>query len=95
MPIPAPRCPKCKSKRVKPIMMWRMPSGNGSVLIPPQPMFACQEPVCLHQWARPSDAEDCEHTIQRLIDLSFEDNRPMGRYVCVACGTEIIRPYKD
>ena len=83
-------CPKCNGADVRPVMIWRM----GFVEAPPQPMFACQDPSCRHKWARPSDAKACEHIIQCLIDVSFSDV-PMGRYACVECGTEIIRPYED
>jgi hypothetical protein len=88
-------CPKCNSDNVKPVTIWRMASANGSVQAPPQPMFACQEPTCLHKWARPSDtATDCTHTVQRLIDLALDGAGPtLGRYFCEACGTEIVRPY--
>jgi len=88
-------CPKCNSDNGKPVTIWRMASANGSVQAPPQPMFACQEPTCLHKWARPSDtATDCTHTVQRLIDLALDGAGPtLGRYFCEACGTEIVRPY--
>src|ERR1041385_1012716 len=88
-------CPKCNSASVKPVMMWRMASADGTVQAPPQPMFACQDPSCLHKWARPTDTKACEHTVECLIDVSFSDGSLMGRYACAECGKESIRPYQD
>lgn len=96
MPIPTASCPQCTCNRVKPIMIWRMASADGSVQGPPQPMFACQELGCLHKWTRPPNAaSDCTHTIQRLIDVSVGDSRPMGRYVCADCGTDVARRWSN
>ena len=81
---------------MKPIMIWRMASADGSIQGPPQPMFVCQELACLHQWARPPKAApDCAHTIQRLIDVSIGDSCPMERYVCADCGTDVARRLSD
>ena len=55
-------------------------------------MFACQDPACLHKWARPPKAEPhCAHSVQRLIDVSVGDSRLMGRYVCADCGMDVAR----
>ncbi len=87
-------CPKCNSDNVKPTTIWRMSSASGTVQTPPQPMFSCQEATYLHKWARLSDvAGACEHTVQRLIDMSLGDTGQMGRYACADCGEEIVRPY--
>ena len=68
--------------------------ADGIVQTSTQPMLACQESSCLHKWARPSNKQKCEHTILRLIDVSFSDRSPMGHYACVQCGIEIFRPYE-
>ena len=70
-----------------------MSSASGTVQGTPAPIYACQEPLCLHKWTRKSE-EACEHTIQRLIDLSVGDTGQVGRYVCEACGAELVRPYE-
>ena len=92
MPIPTPSCPECHSEHVKPVTIWQMASADGTAQVPPQPMFACQEHSCMHKWARV-----CEHTVQRLIDVSYSDTSkpPMGRYGCADCFAEIIRPYEE
>jgi hypothetical protein len=50
-------CPKCYSDSVKPVTMWQMAAASKTVQAPPQSMYACQNPICLHKWARLSDAE--------------------------------------
>ena len=41
MKWPYPACPKCHSSEVKPVWIY-----------PISPLWACQNPRCLHQWPR-------------------------------------------
>jgi len=44
-------CPKCQSEGVKPVERWRI-SSTLQVAEPPQPVWACSNPTCLHKWPR-------------------------------------------
>ena len=43
-------CPKCQSQNAEPIVSWTI-SGR-KMTIPQLPLWACLNPVCLHQWRR-------------------------------------------
>jgi hypothetical protein len=47
-------CPKCQSE-VKPIESWTISPGY-KVNEPPQPMWACLNPTCLHKWPKEATA---------------------------------------
>ena len=43
-------CPKCQNQNAEPIVSWTI-SGR-KMTIPQLPLWACLNPVCLHQWRR-------------------------------------------
>jgi|KBSSwiStaDraftv2_1062776.scaffolds.fasta_scaffold00706_9 hypothetical protein len=47
-----PKCPKCQQE-VKSIESWRI-SPELKVEEPPQPLWACPNPSCLHKWPQES-----------------------------------------
>lgn len=61
--MPHPNCPKCKSENVKPIEVWRNVSANLKVKEPPQSMWACKNPLCLHKWPRESSGPSEQPTL--------------------------------
>jgi len=51
--VPSPNCPKCNTENPKAIHSWRITAAH-KIAEPPQPMWACLNPTCLHKWPKES-----------------------------------------
>ena len=54
--MPPQTCPKCQSGGVKPHKSWSISTATSELTGPPQSMWRCRNPHCLHKWPRESDA---------------------------------------
>ena len=82
--MPPPTCPKCHSGGVKPHKSWSITTATSQLTEPPQSMWGCRNPHCLHKWPRDSDAPT---TSVLFIDPS-QDQRTYWGELLTRCSAD-------
>jgi hypothetical protein len=76
--MPNPTCPRCMSEGLRSIESWRISTAELKTTGPPQPMWACRNPMCQYRWPRESDESPDFYELlsQRATKINKEGDRP-------------------